>query len=773
MTEKEYLSYVEEVRNKIAANQLPGVSERLEELYCIKPVRLVWFLAKAELLWKQGKMEQSWPTVGDKGVASWRYPGVDSFIRFHHKWLEFYKLDIHARCMDTIYSRVQGAEEKGNRIEEAFQDCLNTDPAGEDDCLEQLMIEYFADNQNVLQHMMVYQLIHSGYYKEKDKKTRYFKDSNYDYLEEKLLSPEQEFIVVADDANQRECDVILSVLHYFKKKAILLTAPVMVKEIQCLEDSMEVSLAHLQEFEDALSFPVIQYEDETGIHDNRCELIQYICRNHTKRNYAILLAAGEQFLEWLKTPGFQKQVECLSNFDEVNFADKINFGWTGDYTAYLSDIYNMDVDQELNAPSGCDFSIIIPARNSAGTLEYTLQTCLQQDYPGTYEIVVSDNSTEGKQEVYQLCRDLGDSRIKYYKTPRNLPLSRSFEFAYIKARGRFLFAIGSDDGVCPWALTYLDRILKKYPQEPVIQWHRGYYAWKGFNKAEQNKLIIPGSYRKDCVEEEWIDQTEYFARALKHKQYIYSFPLLYINSGCQRSYLKTLLKKTGRLWDGSNQDLYIGVMNAAVNRRILNIAFPLTIAGVSSNSLGYISSLPQKDEEQEKLLQSTCLGDNVGIYITHGIVREIPMGTAETCSFYCNLMRAIQLGVLPDSWRQEIFDYRKIYTDHFNEHLCLDDQFDKYIHNALYLAKNRGEEFYNWFLETIYRPQMKPKYLNVHTIDTSNENSYTEGITESGGLIIDASRYGASNIAEAVKVFERFVDWTPESWKQEWENRSS
>jgi len=335
-----------------------------------------------------------------------------------------------------------------------------------------------------------------------------------------------------------------------------------------------------------------------------------------------------------------------------------------------------------------------------------------------------------------------------------------------------VFAIGSDDGVCPWALTYLKQILKRYPNEPIMQWQRGYYAWKDFDGTDENKLVIPGRYERDNIEEIFVDKIEYLARVLQDKQYIYSLPLLYINSGCRRDYLKILLQKTGRLWDGCNQDIYIGVMNAAINQRILNISFPLTIAGVSNNSLGYVSGLQKRDKKQEKIMNSAFLGENVGLYVIQGIAKEIPLGSGETFSLYINLMRAIQLGVLPDSWRREVFDYRKIFTDHFKDHICLDDKFDRYIHYASYLAKNRGEKFYEWFLETIYKPQMQPKYLKEKSDNPQKVKSYTEGITESGGLIIDASKYGVTNIEEAMKVFEKFLYWTPQLWVQELENRN-
>lgn len=773
MTEKDYLLQIEYIREKIISNELYGLDEKLDELYRFKPVRLLWFITKAELLWKQGKMKESWSMIEDKVMLYSLYPGIDTYIGFHQKWIEFYNIPIESRYLDNLYSRMKGIVNKNDRLEEAFKNCINAEVQNENKCLDLLMREYIVENQILVQQMIRYQLLHSGYFQNVDRNVWYYNETNYGYLEERLLSTDQEFIIVSDGKNQRECDVLLSVLGYFNKKTFLLLDPIMVDEVNDLEESMEVSLNNVQSFEDAVSYPIIQYIDEDKIKNNRCEMIQYICKNMTKRNYAILLTSGELFLEFIKTPELQKNVECLSNMDEVNATDKMYFGWVGDYVSYISDVYNMDVYNELNANQECDFSIIIPARNSAGTLEYTLKTCLQQDYQGSYEIIVSDNSTNGKQEVYHLCKNLGDSRIKYYKTPRNLPLSKSFEYAYLKSRGKFIFAIGSDDGVCSWTLSFLDKILDKYPDEKIIQWQRGYYAWKGFDGTIEDKMVVPGRYDKDNIEVEYIDKIEYFARVLKYGQYMYSLPLLYINSGCRRSYFHTLLMETGRLWDGCNQDIYIGIMNAAINQKILNVSFPLTIAGASNNSLGYVSGLQQKDEKQEDLMKSTCLGDNIGLYVSHGIVKEIPIGTAETCSLYSNFMRAIQLGVLPDSWRNEVFDYKKIFKDHFLEHSCLDDKFDKYIHYGLYLAKNRDEEFYNWFLENIYLPEIKPRFLKDKPSNSEKVKSFKEGISESGGLIIDASKYGVVNIEEAVKLFERFVYWTPEIWNKEMEYRKA
>lgn len=484
------------------------------------------------------------------------------------------------------------------------------------------------------------------------------------------------------------------------------------------------------------------------------------------------MATGTRLYQFLQSPAVCKNVECLSEFDDIKYPDKMYFGWTGDYLVYISDIYNYDVRPQLDKLPKCDFSIVIPARNVSRTLYYTLQTCLNQDYGGTYEILVTDNSTGRRTEVYDICRELDDERIRYIRTPRDLALSKSFEFAFLQAEGEFIFAVGADDGVCPWALSVLSNVMKDYPQEKILKWFRGFYGWKEFNGTQDNELVIPGTFKLNDVECVYEERIDLFTRVLKVNSWMYTMPNLYINSGFRRSYLRTLYEKTGRLWDGNNQDIYMGIINTAINSKILNINFPLTIAGMSNNSIGYVISSPtacKSGANIEEIERSAINGDNIGIHIDCGIIRNMPLGQRDSYTLYVNLLRAIQLGLLPDVWRTELFDFEKIYLDFFREHTRLDENFDRWLHYARYQASLRGEEFLKWFDSTIYQKVVTP--LLWKRKDTAPDKSYKEGPLEGGGVILDASVYGVTNIAEAVILFEHFLDCTPEGWEDELRRR--
>ena len=53
MTEKEYFAQIKEIRKHILSNRLDRAEELLEKMYIYKPVRLLWFVAKAEYILKK------------------------------------------------------------------------------------------------------------------------------------------------------------------------------------------------------------------------------------------------------------------------------------------------------------------------------------------------------------------------------------------------------------------------------------------------------------------------------------------------------------------------------------------------------------------------------------------------------------------------------------------------------------------------------------------------------------------------------------------------
>src|SRR5262245_26841258 len=100
--------------------------------------------------------------------------------------------------------------------------------------------------------------------------------------------------------------------------------------------------------------------------------------------------------------------------------------------------------------AGPRFSIVIPTRDRASTLPFTLRTCLAQEFDDC-EIVVADNhSAPPTREVVD---SFSDRRIRYVRTPAPLAMSDSWDFAVSQATGEYVLLIGSDDGLLLHALS--------------------------------------------------------------------------------------------------------------------------------------------------------------------------------------------------------------------------------------------------------------------------------------------------------------------------------
>ena len=310
----------------------------------------------------------------------------------------------------------------------------------------------------------------------------------------------------------------------------------------------------------------------------------------------------------------------------------------------------------------------------------------------------------------------------------------------------------------PWARERLDKVVTQYPEEEIIQWERGFYAWPGFNGGQQHQFIIPGKYDKNDFGLFYREKREYLASVFKDSANMYILPMLYINSCFKRSYFQTLLDKTGRLWDGICQDIYMGVVTACINLRILNMQYPLTIAGMSSGSVGANANLGTKtNEEFEKLMSEVLQDFNLGGYSPSYYEKLIPQLGTDTTSLYVSLLRAISFGILPKEYL-EAFDWKRIFLQLAAELDIRDVAYDCKIHQMQYAASFHGEEFLNWFNEAIYEPGLTPRMIDEEKIKANAaKRKYSVGEAENGSLTLDASEYGVQNVYDAVQLFKRLM----------------
>lgn len=764
MTEKEYIERIETIRKHIAGNRLSQAEKFLEEMYSYKPVRLLWYVAKAEYILKSEHDPEAALRVLDKRYFPGAdYPGMKECMKVRIKALK--KL---GRKQDVLRENYRYQKSCGrpcvqleHELEEALERFCNDSEDME--ALSALGDAFYHTSDLIAYFIVRMELIRRGCLEKTAAVAWAGQITNYSYLEEQLCAKrENTFILAIDECLDRTLEVLGFILHSFGHKVYLLGPPLTFETDEQLDlsDTLDISWGQLESYPDmCVIHPILLTQDGVPYGDNREHIIDSICREESGLDQTVLLCSGNLLENLCVRDKLRGRMGRLSSYETDLQETKVQFGWAGNYLSYISDIYGYDVRHDVEAEPEVDFSILIPARNSAETLRYTLETCLKQRYTGRYEIVVSDNSVDNEAGVYELCQELNDPKIRYVKTPRCLDLTKSFEFGYLQTRGEFVLSIGSDDGLLPWGLEVLKSVLDKFPEEEIIEWERGFYAWPGFNGGQENQFVIPQKYEKEKVPIGFIKTQEIFDRTARNSQMIYAMPLLYINSGFRRRYMKTLLKKTGKLWDGINQDIYTGVINCCINQQILQVVYPITIAGMSTGSVGQLMSsieTAEKSKDITPLYKHLYAVDNIGHNVRSARERILCASGSDTSSLYLTLSRAVEEGLLTNEAADTVLDWKTAVSGSFGGSSIMKDTYDASLHQERFFAGQMSDGLKNWFDEFIYKNALCPKYVDKEALEQrQKQKSYQEKVSLGDGEVLDASRFHVHNIAEAVELFAK------------------
>lgn len=753
--------YCREIEDIIGAGgtSIDQKLEELEQLYRWKPVRAEWFLAKAKLLVeKEGRPEIGYETL--KGVY---FSKDDSDVAMD--MLDFLaQLDLmRGDASMAACRRFQIDLAKGNEAEVA--DVLSKVLEAEADTLQQWDgFQALADSYLACCKYLNYEILrmYSEVFGENaipDRDCLTEEMRNIGFLREAVEERRRIAIFVDVPERRSEAFILGRCLSELGCQVYVMDAPMQLEldDMPNMADMAAVSMDNGEERDGFTLIPVIECMLQgESLGDDSEYILDRLCRVGN----VIMLASEDRFEGLSETAAMKNRIDNLVDYDNMLLTDYMAFGWAGSYLEHISILYGMDTGTAVAAEAECRFSVVIPVRNSASTLQHTLRTCLNQRYQGDFEIVISDNSTAGNTKVYEFCRTIKDKRVRYYRTPRELPLTKSFEFAFLHARGEYIFSMGADDAMLPWTLEVWDKVIREYPEEEIFLWERGFYAWPGFNGGQQHQFNIPGRHRKGDIKCGRCEPMQYLCLALEKPQNMYLLPMLYINSGFRRSFMRKLLAETERMWDGGSQDLYMGVMVSVLKKEIIKIDYPLTIAGMSSASVGALSNRTVKDNaDKQLLLEHVKRERSLAVYSRSGTECLVPMMKQDVFGFYSAVLRVVERGMMPRQCLVDAFDWKRWYLNGCLAMDCRDIYYDVEIRRMRRTAKMHGEDFLDWVEGSICKLVYDPR-LPVE--EKEETKLYQEEDTEFG-RILDASRYGVKNVYDASLLLEELIEDQTES----------
>jgi glycosyltransferase involved in cell wall biosynthesis len=402
------------------------------------------------------------------------------------------------------------------------------------------------------------------------------------------------------------------------------------------------------------------------------------------------------------------------------------------------------------------FSIMVPTRNSAEFLKPALMTCLKQDYEGDYEIVVSDNSSPGNYETYEMIKSLDDKKIKYFRPTEELSINENFDFACKNTCGDYVLCMGSDDGLLLHALRYLDIITKQMPNEDIFKWDLVAYGWPEISLDYfEDKVVIPYLHYKNKCNLRYIKSTDVFDAVASYKERYSALPMLYNTALISRRLLNELKVRTGAYYATSPQDVYIGAALLALREKFLYLDCSMAISGTSKRSLGVYLFNSRFHEYSNFQNEGDCgLTDaekSIEIKNRENSLLKYIVGFAvEENAVVMVLLHIMNINLLDKSWFNKI-NWMHLFKCWVEQVMISDSDslFKVKMDDILEKIKiHENFEYEKWFLDN---------YYNNKEFRGFNEKQYlkmTEGFNQSGGIVLTPSKFGYKDVYGVAKLFQ-------------------
>lgn len=227
------------------------------------------------------------------------------------------------------------------------------------------------------------------------------------------------------------------------------------------------------------------------------------------------------------------------------------------------------------------FTVVIPTRERADTLFWTLKTCVTQDY-NDLEILVSDNFSQDNTK--EIVNSFKDSRIRYINTGKRLSMSKNFEYALDHVTGDYVLFLGDDDGLMPESLSDLDELILT-GRHKAITWGQPTYYWPSFQDLKKRNLYYLDELNIDSQE---ISSQKQLEKVVFNNENYMSLAWLYGGGCVSMQIVKTIKSKCDDMFFHSMiPDIFSAIAITSSIDKYYFSKKAFSIRGVSGHSTGY------------------------------------------------------------------------------------------------------------------------------------------------------------------------------------------
>ena len=294
-------------------------------------------------------------------------------------------------------------------------------------------------------------------------------------------------------------------------------------------------------------------------------------------------------------------------------------------------------------------SIIIPTREHAETLPYTLRTALDQTSEN-FEVIVCDNFSQDN--TAEVVRSLSDPRLRLINPGRRLSMCDNWDFALLHAAGDYVMFLGDDDGIVPGALDKLEAsILTTHGL--AYCWPRPAYIWPMDGKPARF-IGLPCTTQASEVNLENLARVVVSMGGWRWRL----IPCMY-HSAVVKRIPDSIRQKTGRVFHSMSPDVFMSMAVPVFAKTAIDLGYCVSVLGNSQKSNGAIGLIggPDRHLYLDRYIQE------YGDYKIHPtLFPEIPIAL--------NMIPdsiLVAIDKFPDFYGGMKFDYNAMWADLFRE----------------------------------------------------------------------------------------------------------
>lgn len=378
------------------------------------------------------------------------------------------------------------------------------------------------------------------------------------------------------------------------------------------------------------------------------------------------------------------------------------------------------------------FSIVIPTRNRADTLQYTIKTILNQNFQDYEIIVCNNNSIDNTEEVIN---SFSDERIKCISSDIDLSMTDNWELAYTNANGQYITYLADNDGFINGSLLFMSELLKLNNYPRIIRWEKNLYNWPCLDSINKNIMYI--NLRKEL---EFFNSNLIIKEIIEGKRKFQDLPMLY-NSFIQKDLIDILKNNTKRVFHTVCPDISSGFCFAISEKNYLSLNYGITFGANSSKSNGF-NSLRKKESPLKEFKKLTNQSE-----ITFS--KDIPHVKSVFAAIIESFLKIQELL----KYDSVVIDFRKIFIQIINETIIFDENDLEESKTKIIESSKCNDELYAFVNKFLKENPLK--------VNPKTDATYKKGLNISQSILtLSGEDFNLFNIEQVCKFMGGFYNYS-------------